>query len=156
MEYGLQWGVQNMVSKIESKKDILIHTGKINSIGLRGVRIQDLKVFPKNIQSSEDTLFSSQEMSISVRLLPLLFGKLNIEALELNHSRIGLFRHDAYSNYSCLFSSSLETNTSDDRALSNRLYRIFSLLFQGLPNHLHIKNLRIETLRNGVQLQLPV
>lgn len=154
MQVGIQWKIQHLVTEIESKKDILIHIGKINCIGLRGARIQNFKVFPKNVQNPQDTLFSGQEMSISIRLLPLVFGKLNIETLDLNHCRIGLFRYDTYSNYSCLLDSSARTTSTDERDLSNRLYHIFSLLFQGLPNHLHIQNLQIETLRNGVHIEL--
>ena len=154
MEAGLRWGIQHAVNKIESKRAVTIHIGKIYSIGLRGVRLQQLKVFPRDLRNPADTLFSGKDISVSIRILPLLFGNINIESLDLKHGRIGLFRYDTYSNYSCLLNGENNDHSADQQTLSNRLFRIFSLIFQGLPHHLHLEDLRIETVRNGVHVSL--
>lgn len=154
MESALNWGSRHVIHTLESKKNIRIRLGKINSIGLRGIRIRDCKVFPKNIQNPQDTLFTGKEVCVSIRLLPLLMGKLNIEALDLNHGRLGLFQYDTYSNYSCLLEKRNPADTIETRTLSGRLFSIFSLVFQGLPHHLQIRDFKIETLRKGVHMSM--
>lgn len=154
LECGLERGVRETIRRIEADRDLRIRLQRINSIGIRGIRVQGLKVFPRRLEQVQDTLFTGEEVRISIRLLPLFLGRLDLESLELNRGRLKLFQREDYCNYHSLLRSSTSSSAVSSATLSDRTHRILALLFRSLPQHLHVRDLKIETLRNHVELHL--
>ncbi|MDD3744259.1 MAG: hypothetical protein PHX54_11600, partial [Lentimicrobiaceae bacterium] len=137
--------VINRFKRIEQRTGADVVWQDISFSGFNGVQIKNLCVLP----STGDTLFSVDELNISMNTRYLLRFKLRVEQLTLDRPRIKLWRREGESNYLFLFGGmkdSLSGNQQSAPQVKNysRLVKsIFEPLFQYVPQKVKIIDARL-------------
>lgn len=85
--------------------------GKAYFSGLTTVTLEDITVVPKD----KDTLARIADVSVSVKLLPLIAGDVKFGRLNIHQTHIQLVKQDSISNYDFVFRRGDTTQTDADR-----------------------------------------
>lgn len=111
--------------------------------GISTVEFNNVLVIPKD----RDTLASMEKFSVSVKLMPLLWGDVKIGGLGISDGKVSFVKEDSLSNYDFLFkkkdtgASEPETNSSKGFAdLADRLAKQF---FSLVPDDLDLSNFEL-------------
>lgn len=131
-------------AKLKAKRDyqLDLRIKKAGFSGLKSVLIQELEVIPEN----GVRLANVEHLEVSVKIWPLLSGKIKISEVNLSNANLNFVKKDSISNYDFLFKKSQDTTTQsgskeplDLASLSNRL--INSVLYK-IPDDMELRNLK--------------
>lgn len=108
--------------------------------GLTTVEFNNLLVVPED----RDTLASMETFSISVRVLPLLIGDIEVGAIGVENGTVSLVKNDSLSNYDFLFKKRKNPNAVEPKAESKGFAdlaeRLSDQFFAIVPDDLELKN----------------
>ena len=100
--------------------------------GLTEVSFQQIVLIPHQ----RDTLAKIDQMAVSVRLFPLLFGDVKIGDLAVEHAHVSLLKQDTISNYDFLFQKPQKDPVASDETSLDRNY---AALIDGLIKQVFFK-----------------
>ncbi len=109
--------------------------------GLKTVAFDQITAVPQN----RDSLFAVNKLELSVRLFPLILGKIKLDELSLQSGFIHLIKRDSLRNYDFLFRKknrdTTEKSELDLAALGNKL---LNAVFYKIPENLNVQNLELK------------
>jgi uncharacterized protein involved in outer membrane biogenesis len=120
----------------KDKYNLDIKIGEANFTGLSTVAFSNISIVPQN----RDSLLSIKKLSISVKLLPLIYGDVKLSDVLLEDGHINLTDINHVKNFDFLFKKkkdSTETHKSSLATLANNLINEF--LYK-IPDNLDLKN----------------
>lgn len=123
--------------------------------GLREVTLENVKVVPQK----QDQLASIQTLTVSVKILPLLFGNTKIADLGLENASITFIKKDSTSNYDFIFRKKDSTDTSANKEplnlakVADRM--IHQILFK-IPDNMKLRNFVVSYQDDSLQQSLTV
>ncbi|MEJ5993951.1 biosynthetic peptidoglycan transglycosylase [Pedobacter sp. Du54] len=138
--------LKKMMAKaiVKAKKDygLTVRVGKAGFSGLSTVSMERISVVPKD----RDTLTSIHDLSIGIKLFPLLFGNVKLSEIKLNDGKFNVVIRDTLSNLDFILKrkrkdssttkSKVDLSEIADNLLNEVLYKI--------PDDMEIKNFMMQ------------
>ena len=123
--------------------------------GLATVTFKNMEVIPQQ----RDTLAQIERMSVTVRLLPLLFGDLKIGHLLLQHADVTLVKRDTISNYDFILRRQGRDSTAveEEGVASNYAALIDGVIkqvFFKIPRDLELENFKLSYQDDSLHQQI--
>lgn len=125
--------------------------------GLATVTFQDIVMLPQQ----RDTLAKIEDLSVSVRLFPLLFSDIKIANLTLKNSDVRLVKRDSISNYDFLFKRRTRTAPQAIENIENNyaslIDGVIKQVFFKIPRDMELKNFQLSYREDSVyqRIRLP-
>ncbi len=134
----LKVAIAKAVNQAKNEYDLDVKIGEARFEGIRTVNLKNVTIVPKD----RDSLASISELSVSVKLLPLLVGNINLAGLKMFNSKISLVKRSSGGNYDFLFKKKT-SEPADDQKRSNLAEladNILSKLLNKIPEDMSMKN----------------
>lgn len=139
----LNKAVIKVQKKLKDDYQLNFEVDKYEFAGLTTVEFQKVKLYP----DSAEQLAAIEEFQVSVKLMPLLSGNVQLNDLNLKNANITLVKHDSTSNYDFLFRKKVDQDStkenSDNRTLAERIDNLLKRAFQAVPNNLSLENVSL-------------
>jgi hypothetical protein len=125
--------------KLNSKYTLQLHAHEISFSGLRTISVQQLSAVPAQC----DTLLLIQSADVSVELLPLLLGKVNLSKLNVSSGYIQWIKNQTQNNLAFINPQSTNdsiASTVDEKKeapagnYGKRIYKLLDLVFDAAPD----------------------
>lgn len=110
--------------------------------GINAVQFKNIQLLPKN----RDQLAQINDLTVSVKLWPLLFGDVKLGQVILDHGTVSLIKKDSISNYDFLFKKQKKDTIENDNPKQNLAAladRLLKNVFFKIPNDLDLKSLEL-------------
>lgn len=135
----LQKMIAKAISKANKDYDLDVKIGKAGFSGLSTVHMTNISVVPKE----RDTLTTISDMTIGVKLWPLIFGNVKLAEMNLHDGRINLVIKDSLTNIDFILKRKKKDNTEkkDKMALSDIANNLLNQILYKVPDDMEIKNL---------------
>ena len=136
----LDKAVLKVKEKLKNDYDVNFAVEKYYFKGLTTVQFHNLVLAPKD----RDTLAAIDVFAVSVRILPLLVGDVQIGAIEVENGAVSFVKNDSLSNYDFLFRKKKDTivskDKSSDKGFADLAERLSEQFFAIVPDDLELKN----------------
>lgn len=127
----------------KAKNDYQIDLAIINPhfSGLKTVAFDRITAVPEH----RDSLFSANKLELSVKLFPLLLGKVKLDELKLEKGFVHLIKRDSLRNYDFLFRKKEPKNTpKSELNLAELADKLLNAVFYKIPEDLDIQNFELK------------
>ena len=117
--------------------DVKIETAGFN--GLSTVHLTNISIVPKD----RDTLSTISDLTIGVKLLPLIFGNVKLSRVDLNSGKVNIVLKDSITNLDFILKRKKKDNTETKSKLnlSELAERIVNQVLYKIPDNMQVKNL---------------
>lgn len=152
----LQTALAKITRKAERDYNLDLKIGDAHFTGLTSVAFRNISVVPQE----RDSLARIQQVEVSVRLWPLLVGKIGLSTMSLENARIQVVKRDSLTNVDFLLrsrkDSSATTSTTARRKtdLADVAERLIDNVLSKIPDDLDVKNLDVVGIDNDDTLRL--
>ncbi|MFC5284299.1 transglycosylase domain-containing protein [Pedobacter alpinus] len=138
----LKSAVQKGIIKAKSTYNLNVKIASYGFSGLSSVYFNAIDVVPQD----KEKLASINDLTVGVKLWPLLFGNIKIAELAIHNATISLVKKDTISNYDFLFKKDTkDTVKTDSKAdLSELANKLLSQTLDKIPDDLDVKNFLIK------------
>jgi len=132
--------VAKVISKAKSKYNLNVKIGSYEFEGLSAVHFTNISVVPED----RDSLATISNVTVGVKLLPLVFGDIKIAKLDLNDAHISLVKKDSISNFDFLFKKdTINQNKKSQLDLADLANKLIHQALDKIPDDMVIKNFKI-------------
>ena len=134
--------LKKMIAKAIAKADrdygLKVKIGKAGFTGLSTVSIDAISVVPKD----RDTLSTISEMSVGVKLLPLIFGNVKLSELKLTNGNVNVVIRDSLTNLDFILKRKKKDNQAKSKVdLSQIAENLLNEVLYKIPDNMEVKNL---------------
>ena len=134
--------LKKMIAKAIAKADrdygLKVKIGKAGFTGLSTVSIDAISVVPKD----RDTLSTISEMSVGVKLLPLIFGNVKLSELKLTDGNVNVVIRDSLTNLDFILKRKKKDNQAKSKVdLSQIAENLLNEVLYKIPDNMEVKNL---------------
>lgn len=139
-------------AKAKAKADYALDV-TIENAGFRGlktVHIGSIVVVPER----RDSLARLNNLSVSVRFFPLLFGKIKLAEVGLAGARINLVKRDSVANYDFLFRKKKKTESTSKASLARLADNLLNNLLSAVPDEMNVSNVDVRFTSDTTRLRL--
>jgi hypothetical protein len=129
-------------AKIKAKKDYQLDLtiGSAHFTGLSTVECRDITVVPEG----KDSLLSIKHFEVSVKIWPLLFGKVKLADVVLENARLNLTNVNGVKNFDFLFKKKKDTtDTNQKSSLADLANNLVTQVLYKIPDNLNLSNFLI-------------
>jgi hypothetical protein len=135
----LQKMIAKAISKANNDYDLNVKIGEAGFEGLSTVHLTNLSMVPKD----RDTLTTIGDMTIRVKLWPLIFGNVKLSELNLSEGKVNLVFKDSLSNIDFILKRKKKDSTENKPkvALSEIANNLLNQILYKVPDDMEIKNL---------------
>lgn len=133
--------VEKAINKAHKDYGLDIQIKTYGFSGLSRVKLNGLVVLPED----RDTLCNIQELSVGVKLLPLVFGDVKLAELKLNEGSINVVMRDSLSNLD-FFLKRKKTDTTQQAEpikLAKLAEKLVNELLYKIPDEMEVNNFRM-------------
>lgn len=137
----LNKAVSKVVGLAKSKYNLNVNFGNYGFSGLSAVHFNQITVVPQD----RDSLAKIDDLTIDVKLFPLIFGKVKIAELYITDGNINLIKRDSISNYDFLFKRDSTKKTADDQDadFASLVNKLVHQVLDKIPDDMSVKNFNI-------------
>ncbi len=153
----LQTALDKITRKAERDYNLDLKIGDAHFTGLTSVAFSNISVVPRD----RDSLARIQQVEVSVRLWPLLIGKIGLSTMSLENARIQVVKRDSLTNVDFLLrsrkdSTATATTTTTRRKtdLADVAENLIDNVLSKIPDDLDVKNLDVVGIDNDDTLRL--
>ncbi|MES2829118.1 MAG: transglycosylase domain-containing protein [Bacteroidota bacterium] len=131
--------IAKAIAKADKSYDLEVKIGEAGFSGLSTVHMTNISVVPKD----RDTLTTISDITIGVKLFPLIFGTVKLSEMALNNGHINLIFKDTVSNIDFILKRKKKDNTTDKAKveLSEIASNLLNEILYKVPDDMEIKNL---------------
>ncbi len=152
----LQTALAKITLKAERDYNLDLKIGDAHFTGLTSVAFSNISVVPQD----RDSLARIQQVEVSVRLWPLLLGKIGLSTMSLENARIQVVKRDSLTNVDFLLrsrrdsSATAATTTRRKTDLADVAENLIDNVLSKIPDDLDVKNLDVVGIDNDDTLRL--
>ncbi|WP_245735277.1 transglycosylase domain-containing protein [Pedobacter hartonius] len=127
------------IKKADTDYGLDVKIGQAGFSGLSTVYMKNISVVPKD----RDTLTTISDITIGVKLFPLLFGNVNIAELKLNTGRLNIVLKDSLTNLDFILKRKKKDNPENKTKtdLSELAHDLLNQVLDKIPEDMEMKNL---------------
>lgn len=139
----LDSAVAKVKEKLRQEYEVDFKVDTYRFAGLNTVEFENLLVVPKD----RDTLATMEKFSVTVKLMPLIWGDIKVGGLGVKNGAVSFVKKDSLSNYDFLFKKKdptvpePETNTS--KGFADLADRLATQFFSLIPDDLDLENFEL-------------
>jgi hypothetical protein len=126
-------------AKLQAKNKYALNLliGSAHFTGLRTIDIHDIIIVPQG----KDTLLHIKHFDVSIKIWPLLFGKIKLADVELENGRLTLTDLNGVKNFDFLFKHKKDsTETKRKPNLGEMVNTLITQLLNKIPDNLNLRN----------------
>ncbi len=135
----LKSAISKAIAKAKNDYGLKVAIGKAGFSGLATVKFQQISVVPEN----RDTLASIQNLSVGVKLFPLIFGDVKLAEVNMNDGIFSAVFKDTVSNLDFFLKrkkkDSVVSNVKVD--LSEIAHNLLNQILYKIPDDMEVKNM---------------
>ncbi|WP_316810502.1 biosynthetic peptidoglycan transglycosylase [Pedobacter heparinus] len=134
--------LEKMMAKAIAKADkdygLEVKIGEYGFNGLNTVHMQNLSIVPKD----RDTLSTISDMTIGVKLFPLIFGDVKLSEINLNSGKFNIVFRDSLSNLDFFLKRKKKDSTEKKSKvdLGNLAHNLLNQVLYKIPDNMEVKN----------------
>lgn len=130
--------ITKAIRKADQEYGLKVKIGQAGFSGLSTVTLKDISVVPQD----RDTLTTIADLTVGVKLLPLVFGKVKLAEVGLNSGRLAVVLKDSLTNLDFILKRKKKDKTDpNSRAdLSDIAHDIMNQVLDKIPDDLKLKN----------------
>ena len=138
--------LNKMVAKAIAKADkdfgLEVKIGEYGFSGLSSVHMNKVSVVPKD----RDTLTTINDITVGVKMLPLLFGDVKLSEVTLNEGKLNVVLRDTLTNIDFILKRKKKdsTTTKSKVDLSEIASNLLNQVFYKIPDDMEIKNFMMQ------------
>lgn len=135
--------LKQMIAKAITKADadygLTVKIGTAGFSGLSTVHMEDIAVVPKD----RDTLTTIKDLTIGVKLWPLLFGNVKLAEIGLNSGKVSVVLRDSLTNLDFILKRKKKDkkDNSSKIDLSEIAHNVMNQILDKIPDNMEIKDL---------------
>jgi hypothetical protein len=133
--------ISKAISKADRDYDLDIKIGTAGFSGLSTVHMQHISVVPKD----RDTLSTVEDLTIGVKLFPLLFGDVKLAEIGLNNGRVSVVVKDSLTNLDFILKRKNKDKTDSKTKidLSEIAHDVLNKVLNKIPDDMEMRNLLV-------------
>ncbi|HBI89404.1 MAG TPA: penicillin-binding protein, partial [Sphingobacterium sp.] len=138
----LMGAINKAKAKLLEKYDMELKIQYYAFQGISAVQFKNIQLLPRH----RDQLAQINDLTVSVKLWPLLFGDVKLGQVILDNGTVSLVKKDSVSNYDFLFKKQKKDTVENDNPKQNLAAladRLLKNVFFKVPNDLDLKNLEL-------------
>src|SRR5690606_7442 len=137
----LSKAVNKAVNLAKTKYNLNVNFGNYGFSGISAVNFTEVSVVPQN----RDSLAKIKDLTVKIKLFPLIFGKIKIAEFYLNDGVISLTKKDSISNYEFLFrrDSTKKSDNNNEVDFADLANRLLHQVLDKIPEDMKIQNFKI-------------
>ena len=136
----LHAAIEKAKRKAKNDYNLNVAIEKAQFTGLSSVEFQRITVVPEN----RDSLANIQQLSVKVRLWPLLTGDIKLAEVAMNDGRVTLTKKDSLRNYDFLFrKKGTETKSTKKVDLSVLANNLINQVLYKIPENMDVRNFEL-------------
>jgi len=134
--------VAKAIAKAEKDYSLSVKIGEYGFSGLSKVHMSNISVVPKD----RDTLTAIKDITIGVKLFPLLFGDVKLSEVNLNDGKLNVVMRDTLTNIDFILKRKKKdsTTTKSKVDLSELASNLLNQVFYKIPDDMEIKNFMMQ------------
>src|SRR5574344_1333123 len=133
----LHYFAEKKIQEVEAEYGLNIRYNKLQFNGMREVELDKFSVVPYQ----RDTLLNMQTMKLKLKILPLLFGNIELNDMQVRQMALTLIKRDTISNYDFLFKKKKSDSTEvKKRDYADRINKLLNLFYNYLPENGTLQN----------------
>lgn len=138
----LQKMIAKAISKAEKDYDLDVKIGSAGFSGLSTVHLTHISVVPKD----RDTLSTVSDMTVGVKLFPLLFGDVKLSEMELNSGKITIVKRDSLTNLDFILKRKKKDNPDNNSKLDlgDLAHNLLNQVLYKIPDDMKVRNLLLQ------------
>ncbi len=152
--------INRMQTKMADEHSITLAIGQAYFSGLSTVTLKDITVTPQDRKQ----LASLDNVSVSVKLLPLLTGRIRFGRLHVHDVRIELVKHDSTSNYDFIFkgTKTIEDTPAEEeemvssKSMAQAANSILNDVLYKIPENMELRNFALTYSDDSIQQHVSV
>jgi len=131
--------VAKAIAKAEKDYGLAVKIGSAGFTGLSTVKMTNISVVPKD----RDTLSNIGELSVGVKLFPLIFGKVKLSEVKLNNGFVSVVLKDSTTNIDFILKRKKKdsTQTNGKANLPEIASNILNQVLYKIPDDMDVKNM---------------
>lgn len=144
----LNSAIAKVSTKLDREYNSTLTIGKAEFDGLMGIRIEDVSLAPKGL----DTLFKIKKVNTSIGFWPLLKGDIQIGTLAISDGFVQLVRKDSISNFDAFLKRKDKNEDSNDdsgRDYAELAHNLISKALNLIPTDMKVEKLAFIIHDNG-------
>lgn len=143
---------QRYIQRYEKEHHCTLSVSTLTFEGLQTVAISNLHL----AGDSAASLIDIADLKVSIRLLPLMFGKISVKKLEVKGLRLNIMLKDSTNNYSFLLKSAPTDNSVHERDFSSKADHLLGRLFGKIPASLVLENALISISKDSIASKMEI
>src|SRR5690606_29325184 len=151
----LRKAIERAKVKMDDEYQIDLTIQKAYFSGLTEVTLEQVRVVPHQ----REQLAAIEYLTVSVKIFPLLTGKVKIADLELKNASLSFIKKDSLSNYDFFFRAKDSTETSETNEplnLAKVADRMFHQVLYKIPDNMELRNFDISYRDDSLSQRLNV
>ncbi|RZL31226.1 MAG: penicillin-binding protein, partial [Pedobacter sp.] len=131
--------VAKAIAKANKDYDLDVKIGSAGFTGLSTVKMTTISIVPKD----RDTLSSINELSVGVKLFPLIFGNVKLSEIKLNNGFVSVVLKDSTTNIDFILKRKKKdsTETKGKVNLADIASNVLNEVLYKIPDDLDVKNM---------------
>ncbi|UEG53475.1 transglycosylase domain-containing protein [Mucilaginibacter daejeonensis] len=147
----LQKAIYKATAKAKRDHNLDVKIGSAQFTGLSTVAFHDITVVP----FQRDTLFHINDLSVSVKLMPLVLGEVKLSDVILKDGFLSLISKNGVRNFDFLFRKKKDsTSTKSTSGLNEFADNLINEVLYKIPDNLDLRNFRITFADDSNQVKL--
>ena len=139
----LDRAVVKVKEKLRQEYEVDFKVDTYRFAGLNTVEFENLLVVPKD----RDTLATMEKFSVTVKLMPLIWGDIKVGGLGVKNGAVSFVKKDSLSNYDFLFKKKdptvPEPETNNSKGFADLADRLATQFFSLIPDDLDLENFEL-------------
>lgn len=135
--------IAKAIAKAQKNYGLKVSIGKAGFTGLSTVSMENISVVPKD----RDTLTAIHDLTVGVKIFPLLFGNVKLSEIKLNDGKFNVVIKDTLTNLDFILKRKNKdsTNTAKNKAGLNKLANnLLNEVLYKIPDNMEIKNFMMQ------------
>ncbi len=130
------------IAKADATYGLKIKIGAAGFTGLSSVNMKEISVVPKD----RDTLTTINDITVSVKLFPLIFGHIKLSEINLDQGKLNIVLRDSTTNLDFILKRKKKDSlsTSNKVNLGDLANDLLNEVFYKVPNNMELKNFLVQ------------
>lgn len=139
----LKKAIAKAIAKADKDFGLKVQIGTAEFTGLSTVNMKNIAIVPKD----RDTLSTINDVTIGVKIFPLLFGNVKLSEINLNQGKLNVVIRDSLTNIDFILKrKKKEDSTSNNHKinLSDLASNLMDAVFYKIPDDMEVKNFMMQ------------
>ncbi len=146
----MKFALNKMLKKAKDDYDLNIVIKSAHLSGMKTLHLRHISVVPNH----RDSLYRADELAIKIKILPLLWGRIEIQQLDMRQALLNLTNINGVKNFDFLFKKKKKSNVQSTIDWSKLVGKLMDNLIDKIPGEMNVKNFQIRVIDDTLEVAL--